>query len=88
MIQITMDICTVNLVESFRLIPIHPCYTLFQQCIWIWSHKFEAEMTSQGWISINLKLSTELTVEKLMVIWIISPGALTIDENYQIERIN
>ena len=78
MIQMTMDICAVNSVESLRLIPIHPCYTLFQQCMWIWSHKFEAEMTSQGWIGINLKLSTEFTAEKSMVVWIISPDALTI----------
>ena len=55
-----------------------PSYTLFQSCMWIWAHKFEAEMTSQGWIGINLKLSTEFTAEKSMVVWIISPDALTI----------
>ena len=45
-------------------------------------------MTSQGWIGINLKLSTEFTAQMSMVIWIISPNALTIDKYHQIERIN
>lgn len=65
-----------------------PSFTLFKTCMWIWSHKFEAEMTSQGWIGINLKLSTEFTAQMSMVIWIISPNALTIDKYHQIERIN
>ena len=65
-----------------------PSYTMFQQFMWIWAHKFEAEMTSQGWIGINLKLSTEFTAQMSMVIWIISPNALTIDKYHQIERIN
>lgn len=65
-----------------------PCYTAFKDFMWIWSHKFEAEMTSQGWIGINLKLSTEFTAQMSMVVWIISPNALTIDKYHQIERIN
>ena len=65
-----------------------PCFTSFKTFMWIWAHKFEAEMTSQGWIGINLKLSTEFTEQMSMVIWIISPNALTIDKYHQIERIN
>ena len=65
-----------------------PCFSSFQRFMWIWSHKFEAEMTSQGWIGVNLKLSTEYTEQMSMVIWIISPNALTIDKYHQIEKIN
>ena len=65
-----------------------PCFTSFQTFMWIWSHKFEAEMTSQGWIGINLKLSTEFTEQMSIVIWIVSPNALTIDKYHQIEKIN
>lgn len=65
-----------------------PCFTSFQTFMWLWSHKFEAEMTSQGWIGINLKLSSEFTTQMSMVIWIVSPNALTLDKYHQIERIN
>ena len=65
-----------------------PCFSSFQRFMWLWSHKFEAEMTSQGWIGVNLKLSTEYTEQMSMVIWIISPNALTIDKYHQIEKIN
>ena len=65
-----------------------PCFTAFERFMWIWSHKFEAEMTSQGWIGVNLKLKEEYTVPMSMVIWIVSPNALTIDKYHQIEKIN
>ena len=65
-----------------------PCYTSFRTFMWIWSHKFEAEMTSQGWIGMNLKLSEAFTEQMSMVIWIVSPNALTIDKYHQIEKIN
>ena len=65
-----------------------PCFTSFKNFMWLWSHKFEAEMTSQGWIGINMKLSTEYTAQMSMVIWIVSPNALTIDKYHQIEKIN
>ena len=45
-------------------------------------------MTSQGWIWVNLKLKEEYTVRMSMVIWIVSPNALTIDKYHQIEKIN
>ena len=65
-----------------------PCFTSFQKFLWIWSHKFEAEMTSQGWIGINLKLSANFTEQMSMVVWIVSPNALTLDKYHQIEKIN
>ena len=61
---------------------------IFRTFMWIWSHKFEAEMTSQGWIGMNLKLSEAFTEQMSMVIWIVSPNALTIDKYHQIEKIN
>lgn len=65
-----------------------PCFTSFHDFMWIWSHKFEAEMTSQGWIGINLKLSEIFSEQMSIVIWIVSPNALTIDKYHQIEKIN
>ena len=53
-----------------------------------WAHKFESEMTSQGWIGINLKLAKEYTEQMSLVVWIVSPNALTIDKYHQIEKNN
>ena len=54
----------------------------------IWSHKFEAESTSSGWIGIDMKLTEAYTEPMSLVIWIINPTAITIDQFYQIEKIN
>ena len=54
----------------------------------IWSHKFEAESTSSGWIGIDMKLSEAFTEPMSLVIWIINPTAITIDQFHQIEKIN
>ena len=54
----------------------------------IWSHKFEAESTSSGWIGIDIKLSEAFAEQMSLVIWIINPTAITIDQYYQIEKIN
>ena len=56
--------------------------------LFIWSHKFEAESTSSGWIGIDLKLSEAFTEQMSLVIWIINPTAITMDQYYQIEKIN
>ena len=55
---------------------------------WLWSHKFECENASQGWLGITLKLETALTVPMSLVIWVINPTALSVDKFHQIERIN
>ena len=54
----------------------------------IWSHKFEAESTSSGWIGIDIKLSKAFNEPMSLVIWIINPTAITIDQFHQIEKIN
>ena len=54
----------------------------------LWSHKFEAESTSSGWIGIDLKLARAWTEPMSLVIWIINPTAITLDQYFQIEKIN
>lgn len=55
---------------------------------WIYAHKFEAEVSSQGWLGINLKLSTAFSKPHTLVIWCINDCALTIDKFHQIEKLN
>ena len=33
----------------------------FKNSKWIYSHKFDAEITNEGWIGINMTLSTPFT---------------------------
>ena len=56
---------------------------------WLWSHKFEAEGT-QGWISFTMKLSEAFATDKpmSMVIWTVSPCAITLDKFHQVEKLN
>ena len=53
----------------------------------IWSHHFEVEETSSGWISINMKLSEEYSKNMSLVVWLISPFTLSLDKFNQIEKI-
>ena len=53
----------------------------------IWSHHFEIEETSSGWISINMKLKEGFTENMSLVIWLISPFTLSLDKFNQIEKI-
>ena len=53
----------------------------------LWSHHFEVEETSNGWLSIDLKLSEAYTTNMSLVIWLISPCALSLDKFHQIEKI-
>ena len=55
---------------------------------WIWSHKFEAETSSQGWIGINFSLEKAFTENMVMVVWVVSAAAVTIDRFHQVERLN
>ena len=55
---------------------------------WIYAHKFEAEASSQGWLGINIKLSTAFTTAHTLVIWCINDCAITIDKFHQIEKLN
>ena len=54
----------------------------------VWSHKFEAEITPQGWIGISFKVHTAYTTNMALVVWVISQAAVTIDKFHQVERIN
>ena len=53
----------------------------------LWSHHFEAETTSTGWINIELDFKSELNRAYTMVIWCITPYSLLIDKFYQFERL-
>ena len=52
----------------------------------IWSHHFEIEETSSGWISINMKLKEAFTDNMSLVIWLISPCTLSLDKFNQVEK--
>ena len=56
----------------------------------LWSHKFEGEVTPQGWLGINLKLREAFTDENPMclVIWVIAKNAISVDKFHQIQKIN
>ena len=55
---------------------------------WIWSHCFESESTSQGWIGINFKLAKAYSTNMALICWIIAPSAVTIDQFGSVERLN
>ena len=56
---------------------------------WIWSHKFEAETSSRGWIGVNFTLEKAFTddIAMAMVVWVVSKQAVSLDKYHQIERI-
>ena len=54
---------------------------------YLWSHKFEVENSSTGWIGIEMKLEKAYSDNMYIVIWLISPCALSIDKNNGIEFI-
>ena len=54
----------------------------------LWSHKFEAESADQGWLGINFKLSSSYSESMSLVVWIISPTVLTLDQFNKVEKIN
>ena len=53
---------------------------------WLYSHSFEAEATSQGWIGISLKLSEPFTESHTLVIWTVSRSSISIDKFHQVEK--
>ena len=53
---------------------------------WVWSHKFESETSSQGWLSINFTVKKAFTENMVMVVWIVSQQSVTIDQYHQVER--
>ena len=53
----------------------------------LWSHHFEAEETSQGWIGMDIKLSEAFTTSHTMIVWIIYPMSVSIDKYHQVEKM-
>ena len=53
----------------------------------IWSHKFEGEITGQGWVGCNLKLDSAYEEPMTLVVWIINSTAITLDKFHQVERL-
>ena len=53
---------------------------------WLWSHCFEAEEASRGWIGIDFKVESAFTTPMTMVVWVISQAGLQIDKFHQIEK--
>ena len=58
------------------------------QVNWIYGHKFEAEVSEEGWLGININLSKPYTESHTLVIWCIYDAALTIDKFHQIEKLS
>ena len=54
----------------------------------LWSHKFEAEVSGTGWTGITLKLNEAYTTPMTLIIWVISSAAISVDKYHQIEKIN
>ena len=54
---------------------------------WLYAHKFEAEMSTQGWLGVKLKLSEAFTTSHTLVIWSVHTSAITIDKFHQIEKL-
>ena len=69
-----------NLNGSQQLTPYEFMYN------WIWSHCFEAEESSRGWIGVDFKVDTAFATPMTMVVWVISQAGLKIDKFHQIEK--
>ena len=54
---------------------------------WLWSHCFEAEESSRGWIGVDFKVDTAFTTPMTMVVWVINQVGLKIDKFHQIEKL-
>ena len=54
---------------------------------YLWSHHFQAEQNSTGWINIDIDFKAPLSDSKTLVIWCISPYTILLDKFCQIERI-
>ena len=54
----------------------------------IHSHAFEGEMSTNGWIGVNFKLTSAPATPMSIVLWFVSQNALSIDKFHTVERIN
>ena len=55
---------------------------------WLWSHCFESEESSRGWVGIDFKVKTAFSTPMTMVVWCICPTSITMDKFHQIEKQN
>ena len=55
---------------------------------WLYAHKFEGEISEEGWLGVNIKLSEPLMTPYTLVIWTTNDACITIDKFHQIEKIN
>ena len=53
---------------------------------WLWSHCFEAEESSRGWIGVDFKVDAAFSTPMTMVVWVICPSSISIDKFHQIEK--
>ena len=53
---------------------------------WLWSHCFEVEESSRGWIGVDFKIDTAFAAPMTMVVWVINQVGLKIDKFHQIEK--
>ena len=53
----------------------------------LWSHKFEGEITGQGWVGVDLKLDAAYDEAMTLVVWIVTSTAITLDKFHQIEKL-
>ena len=53
----------------------------------IWAHKFEGELTGNGWCGVDLQLDSGFTENMILVVWIVTSSALTLDKFHQIEKL-
>ena len=62
---------------------------IFNKCCWLWSHSFEGEPISTGWIGINFRLEDKLEGDNAcdLVVWTVYPSQLTIDKDKKIKKI-
>ena len=54
---------------------------------YLWSHAFEGELVSSGWLGIEFKVKTPFNRPMYMVIWTVTPSKLTINKFNEINRI-
>ena len=55
---------------------------------WIYAHRFEGELSEQGWLGLSFKLPEALTEAHSLVMWCVYDCALTIDKFHQIEKVD
>ena len=61
--------------------------TIDFKCSYLWSHRFEAEETTSGWLGVELKAENVISTASSIVIFMIKSSAITIDKFRSIEKL-